>query len=107
LCRALSMGLKAIPVVTVPLAMRPQVEATLRAAAVVPMSLEAARRAVAGPRPTCIAVVVDYTTDDAAAAAAAEATLATYAPVALAAVEHPGANAQGVYHSSVGVDISA
>jgi hypothetical protein len=71
------------------------------------MSLDSARRAVAGPRPTCVAVILDYTTDDTAAAAAAEATLATCAPVLLAAVEHPGANEHGVYHSSVGVDISA
>lgn len=107
LCRAVSAGLKAIPVVTTPPAMRGQVEATLSAAGIVSLDFEAARRAVDGPRAITAAVIVDYTTDSGAAARAAEETLARYNPVLLAAVEHPGANERSVYHSSVGVDISA
>ena len=107
LCRALSTGFGAVPVVTTPADMRAQVEQTLRAAAVLPLDFESAQRAVTRPRPTCVAVVVDYPTNSAMAEQAAQSTLERYAPVLLAAVEHPGANAAGVYHSSVGVDISA
>lgn len=103
LARAISIGLKAIPVVTVPKAMEPQVHTCLRAMGVLVLDLDAARRAVEGSRPTCVAVVVarEPGTEDAGK------LFDTYAPGLVAAVEHPGANAQGIYNSSVGVDISA
>jgi len=106
LCRAISAGLGAIPVVTAPAGMRAQVEKSLLAGGVLPLTLDEARRAATGLRPTCVAVVLDYTTDRAEAEAFAERIMAEVNPVFLAAVEHPGANAEGVYHSSVGFDIS-
>jgi hypothetical protein len=106
LARAVSTGLSAVPLICVPNAMREQMAAALRSAGVSVLDYEAVRRAVAGPRPTCSAAIIDYTIDPSEAEQVAANFMSSYAPVLLAAIEHPGANKTGTYHSSVGVDIS-
>jgi len=107
LARAISTGLRGVPLITTPPGMRDQVIAALRGGGVLVLDPDAARRAAAGSRPTCAAAVIDFPTDVHEAAAAAERLISTYLPSLVAALEHPGANKMGVYHSSVGVDISA
>ena len=106
LARAISSGLCGAPLVTTPAAMREQVVAALRGGGVLVVDPEAARRAAEGSRPTCAAAVIDFPTDRNDAAGAAENLIANYQPSLIASVEHPGANHEGIYHSSVGVDIS-
>jgi hypothetical protein len=105
LARALSLGFGAVPVVTAPPLMVPQVRAALVSGGVLPLPLDQARQAAAGSRPTCAGVVVPFPTDSALAPDAA-AGLIALRPAAILAVEHPGANAKGIYHSSLGIDIS-
>src|SRR4051794_11019631 len=106
LARAISSGLRGVPLVTAPAAMREQVMAALRGGGVLVLDPDSARRAAAGSRPTCAAAVIDFPTDADQAKGAAEYIMATYHPSLLVSVEHPGANREGVYHSSLGVDIS-
>lgn len=107
LARAISTGLTGVPLVTTPTAMREQVVAGLRGGGVLVLDdPEAVMRAAAGSRPTCAAAVIDFPTDLGAAQQAAEQLMATYKPSLIASVEHPGANSKGVYHASVGFDIS-
>jgi hypothetical protein len=107
LARAIATGLKGVPLVTAPPGMRDQVVASLRGGGVLVLdNPEAALRAAHGSRPTCAAAVIDFPTDRAKADEAAERIVAAYSPVLVASVEHPGANRNGIYHSSVGVDIS-
>ncbi|MFA6265971.1 MAG: glutamate cyclase domain-containing protein [Pseudolabrys sp.] len=107
LARAISTSLRGVPLITTPPGMRDQVIAALRGGGVLVLDPDAARRAASGSRPTCAAAVVDFPTDAHEAMAAAENLMTTYRPSLVAALEHPGANRMGVYHSSVGVDISA
>jgi hypothetical protein len=107
LARAISTGMRGVPLVTAPAAMREQVTAALRSSGILVVDPDAAKRAAAGSRPTCAAAVIDFPTDPSQAAAAAERIFVDHQPSLIAAVEHPGANQHGVYHSSVGVDISA
>jgi len=107
LARAISTGLRGVPLITTPPGMRDQVIAALRGGGVLVLDPDAARRAASGSRPTCAAAVIDFPTDAHEAAAAAERLMTMYQPSLVAALEHPGANRMGVYHSSVGVDISA
>ena len=107
LARAICTGLEGIVLVTAPAAMRHQVSAALRASGILVVDEEAVLRAAQGGRPTCAAAVIDFPTDAAEAAILAERLILTHRPVVVAAVEHPGANSSGVYHSSIGVDISA
>jgi D-glutamate cyclase len=107
LARALAIGCGAIPVVLVPEAMRGQAVGALRAGGLLVLDLEEARRVHLNDRPTCVACVAAFPTNAALASDAAERMLQVYRPAAVAAVEHPGCNAANVYHSSVGVDISA
>jgi len=104
---AASIALGAVPVILTPPAMTAQAEAAARAFGLMTLPLEAARAAVAGLRPTPAAVILPFTTDAGAAADEAARLVATLEPAAVAAIEHPGANAAGVYHASVGFDISA
>jgi hypothetical protein len=106
LARAISTGMRGVPLVTAPAAMREQVTAALRSNGILVVDPEAAKRAAQGGRPTCAAAVIDFPTDPSEAGAAAERILADHQPALIAAVEHPGANRNGVYHSSIGVDIS-
>lgn len=106
LARALSMGFNTVPIVAAPAAMLHQVSGALTASGVGVLEPKEVRSAIRGPRPTCAAAVVAYTTESEGAAAAAKAFFDEYNPCAVMAVEHPGANAKGVYHSSVGLDIS-
>jgi hypothetical protein len=106
LARAISAGLNGVPLVTAPAAMRDQVVAALRSNGILVVDAEAAKRAVRGGRPTCVAAVIDFPIERDQAAAAADRLLAEHQPSIIAAVEHPGANHKGVYHSSIGVDIS-
>jgi hypothetical protein len=106
LARAVASGLRGVPFVTAPAAMRDQVVAALRASGILVVDPEAAKGARAGSRPTCVATVVDFPTDWRQADDIAEQLLAEHQPALIAAVEHPGANHKGVYHSSVGVDIT-
>lgn len=106
MARALSVGLQAIPVVTVPTGMAAQVRAALIACGVLILSLDEARNAVAGSRPTCCAVVCERI-PGVAAPDEDQVLMQAWNPAALIAVEHPGRNAAGVYSSSMGVDISA
>jgi D-glutamate cyclase len=104
---ALSKGLDCIPTILAPPGMLEQVKRALNAVGVLVVERDEAKRAVSASRPTLIAVVRGFPTDAGAAAEAAEQILRELQPVAVIAVEHPGANSAGVYHSSVGVDISA
>ena len=104
---AAATALKALPVIVTPPAMTGQAEAAARAFGLVPLPLDQARAAVAGSRPTPAVVIRPFTVDAAAAEGDAEKFMTALKPVAIAAVEHPGANEHGVYHSSLGVDISA
>jgi hypothetical protein len=107
LARAVIEARRAIPIVTAPPAMIAQVSAALQATGTQVLDFEAAQRAVRGARPTPAAVLVPFPIDATAAMVAAEQFLQRYCPRAIVAVEHPGANGAGVYHSSVGADISA
>lgn len=104
---ATALACRALPVILTPPAMTGQAEAAARAFGLVPLPLDQARRAVTGSRPTPAVVVMPFTLDAAAATAEATRLFAELSPRAVAAIEHPGANAKGVYHSSLGVDISA
>lgn len=106
LARAISLGFNAIPLVTAPVAMAGQVRASLRATGLSILDLEEARRAVEGSRPTCAAVVLARE-PGASGPDEAAALFRHYDPALLVAIEHPGANAMGIYNSSVGIDISA
>jgi len=106
LARAISTGLCAVPLVTAPAGMREQVVAALRGGGVLVVDPDAAKRAAEGSRPTCAAAVIDFPTDRNEAAGAAERIMATYQPSLIASLEHPGANREGIYHSSVGLDVS-
>lgn len=105
LARAISLGLNAIPVVTAPIAMVEQVRASLCATGMSILELEEARRAVEGSRSTCAAVVLAREPGPISQADATD-LFKIYNPTILAAIEHPGANATGIYNSSVGIDIS-
>lgn len=107
LARALALGLGAVPILTAPPGMVDQVASTLTASGVLVLPPDQALRAPGASRPTCAAAVIPFPTDPAEADEAALRLLDTFSPAAIAAVEHPGANADGVYRSSVGVDISA
>jgi hypothetical protein len=107
LARAICTGLEGIVLVTAPAAMRQQVSAALQASGVLVVDEEAVLRAARGARPTCAAAIIDFPTDAAEAAILAERLILMHRPAAVAAIEHPGANRSGIYHSSTGVDISA
>ncbi len=106
LARAISSGLRGVPLVAVPAAMREQVIASLTASGILVVDQDAAKRAARGSRPSCVAAVIDFPTDLGQAPGVAERLLSDHQPTLIAALEHPGANRMGVYHSSVGVDIS-
>lgn len=104
---AVAAALQALPVIITPPAMMTQAEAAARAFGLVPLPLDQARAAAAGSRPTPAVVIRSFTVEAASADAEADKLMSVLMPAAIAAIEHPGANENGVYHSSVGVDISA
>jgi len=106
LARAVCTGLQGVPIITTPAAMREQVVGALRAGGVLVLDPDSARRAAKGSRPTCAAAVIDFPTKIEEAHTAAQRLVSSYAPKLVASVEHPGANSDGIYHSSVGIDIS-
>ncbi|MBN9067373.1 MAG: DUF4392 domain-containing protein [Rhizobiales bacterium] len=106
LARAICTGLEGTVLVTAPAAMRPQVSAALQASGVLVLDEGAVSRATQGARPTCAAAIIDFPTNATEAAIVAERLIRVHRPAVVAAIEHPGANRSGVYHSSTGVDIS-
>ncbi len=104
---AFCKGMKVLPVIVIPDLMVEQVAGALRAAGVMVLSLDEARRAISGPREIVAAVVEPFTRDADRAESSATQLLERMDPVAVLAIEHPGANERGVYHSGVGLDISA
>lgn len=103
---ALCKGMKAIPVVVTPDLMVGQVAGALRASGILVVALDEARRAVSGPREVVLGVVEPFTRDAGQAELRAPQLMERLDPAAVLAIEHPGANARGVYHSGVGLDVS-
>lgn len=71
------------------------------------LTLQQARQAATGPRPLIAGSGWAFPAGPHGADAAAQAIFAATRPAAIVFVEHPGANAAGVYHNARGQDVSA
>jgi hypothetical protein len=97
LARAVSLGLKALPVVVCADHHIEPVIASLRAVGISVMDAASARR-----KGSNVAVVLSYPKDDAAGAVEAKRLLDEFNPTALVAVEKLGPNARGLTHVATG-----
>jgi hypothetical protein len=106
LARALNVAFNAIPVIIAPRGQVGVVQGTCGGAGLYVVDIPTAQKAVSSPRITHVAVVRDFPMDEEKAEKAASEMITNLDPAAVIALENPGMNEKGVYHSGRGVDIS-
>lgn len=107
LARALNIAFNVIPVIIAPKGQMKVVEGTCRGAGLYVVDMQTAQKAVVSPRVLHISVVKDFPMNEEKAKKTASDMLTELNPAAVIALEDPGMNEKGVYHSARGADISA
>lgn len=106
LARALNTAFNAIPVIIAPKGQVSVIQGTCKGAGLYVVDIQTAKKAVISPRVLHVAVVRDFPTDEETAKRTASDMLEELNPTAVIALENPGMNERGVYHSARGADIS-
>lgn len=107
LARALSLGLDVVPVVSAEVVLHEPLIGLLRAAGLVPVTLDGARRATLPGGRLSVVVLRDYPLGDDESRAAAEPLVDELRPDLLLATERPGRSASGIPYNARGVDCGA
>lgn len=102
LARVLEQALGVVPILVVEESLTRYAEVALRSAGLLVADADTAVRAKRGPYTASVSAVMPFTTDWAAADDEARAVVARLSPTALIAIEMPGANAAGAFHTVTG-----
>lgn len=102
LARVLEQALGAVPILVVEESLTRFAEVALRSAGLLVADVDTAVLSKRGPHTASVGAVMPFTTDWARADEEARAVIAKLSPVALVAIEMPGADNAGVFHNVTG-----